>query len=302
MLDEIKEVESYLTKPQTDNPRIQPKLFSEVKDDSVKLYGISEYLTIICRYYLYNYSTMKDNCCDENVRTNAKLIMRAWCGFSGDLSEDELKKVKTDNEKWFQDYPKADGWLRAYHKKHLKNIASWDDYSSTWKEHLNNDLIYRRVGNCYETILAEAIAQGPLKIYYLTMKKDYEDISFTKPEGKGNISKPTKNKIIKFIATYMLQTRFHPEQKWVVAPKLRMLNWLGYDTNKHTKWFPEVLWNGENPFGRVSENNIAKITVNQNFINDMGIKITATKPKEIHNEYNVYYDTGYGKKSPIDFL
>ena len=120
MLDEIKEVESYLTNPQTDNPRIQPKLFSEVKGDSVKLYGISEYLTIICRYYLYNYSTMKDNCCDENVRTNAKLIMRAWCGFSGDLSEDELKKVKTDNEKWFQDYPKADGWLRAYHKKHLK--------------------------------------------------------------------------------------------------------------------------------------------------------------------------------------
>ncbi len=293
MLDEIKEVEAYLVAPQTDNPRIQPELFIS---KGLKLYGIADYLTMICRHYLYEYSSMKDKGFDEKVRANAKLIMRAWCGFSNDLIEEELNKVVADNEEWFKKYPDAKGWLSEYFKKQCPNSESeWNKCSKEWTEKLNSELVYTTVKNNYETILAQALAQGELKTYYIRMKEEFNNIVFSKKDGKGKAAAPTKKKIIKLISVYMLQSRFHKGQKWVVLPKRRFLNWLGEAKEERSRWLPGVSWEGNELFECASEHNSVKITVNQDFLETMDVKITETKP-EHSEEYNVYGDGGYGKE------
>lgn len=282
MLDEFKEVAAYLSNPLVDKPIIQKNLLTGgYKNNNLKLNGIADFLTVICRHYLYNYSGIEDNNCTEEIRNSAIMIMRVWCGFDEDVTE-ELNQTKIDNKKWFKEYPFAEHWLKNYHSKHLQDGPDWTEYSDEWKKKLNSSMVFAAKQNCYDTILSSALAQGQLKTYYLIMKPD--DVKLTQP---------TRKKFLKLLAVYMLQKRFHPNQQWVLFPRQRTQNWMGIN-DENSRWFVEVEWKGQELFKRDTKDNRTKITVNSKFIKTFDVHLSESKPEIIPEGYVVYYDTGYG--------
>lgn len=291
MLDELKEVRAYLSNPLDDSPIIQKNLLTgRYKNSRTNLHGIADFLTIICRHYLYDYIGMKDNVCTENIRNSAIMIMRIWCGFDNDVSKDELNQAKADNQRWFNDYPFAEYWLKKYHSKHLGDGPKWDEYSNEWKGKLNFGLAFAAKQNCYDSILSSALALGPLKTYYLKMKSD-----------NFNFTSPTRNKFLKLLAVYMLQKRFHPNQEWVLFPSQRTQNWMGLDDN-NSRWRVEYDRDGHKLFSSETKNGRIKITINQEDLKSLETELLETKPEPIPQDDVVYYDSGYGKNNPLTKL
>lgn len=291
MLDELKEVRAYLSNPLDNSPIIQKNLLTgRYKNSKTNLHGIADFLTMICRHYLYDYVGMKDNICTENIRNSAIMVMRIWCGFDNDVSEDELNQAKAYNQKWFSDYPFAEHWLKKYHSKHLQDGPKWEEYSNEWKNKLNSGLVFAAKQNCYDSILSSALALGPLKTYYLKMKHD----SF-------NFTLPTRDKFLKLLAVYMLQKRFQPNQEWVLFPSQRTQNWMGLDDN-NSRWRVESDRDGRKLFSSEAKNGRIKITINQKVLKSLETELLETKPESVYNEYVVYYDTGYGKENPLNTL
>lgn len=291
MLDELKEVRAYLSDPQCDSPIIQKNLLTgRYKNSKTNLHGIADFLTMICRHYLYNYIGMKDNVCTKDIRNSAIMIMRIWCGFDNDVSKDELNQAKANNQKWFSDYPFAEHWLKRYHSKHLQDGASWEEYSNEWKDKLNSGLVFTAKQNCYDSILSSALAFGPLKTYYLKMKSD--DFNFTSP---------TRNKFLKLLAVYMLQKRFHPNQDWVLFPGHRTQNWMGLDDN-NSRWRVESDRDGRKLFSRETKNGRTKITINPETLESLDVELLENKPETITKDYVIYCDTGYGKDNPLSVI
>lgn len=288
MLDELKEVRAYLSNPLDDRIIIQKNLLTgRYKNSNTKLNGIADFLTIICRHYLYDYIGMKDNVCTENIRESAIMIMRIWCGFNNDVSEKELSQTKAENEKWFNDYPFAEQWLKNYHSKHLQGGASWEEYSNEWKDKLNSGLVFAAKQNCYDSILSSALAFGPLKTYYLKMKPD-----------NLNLTEPTRKKFLKLLAVYMVQKQFHMNQKWVLFPSQRTQNWMGLDDN-NARWLVKSDKNGRKLFSSNAKTGRVKITINQEILKALDVKLLETKPETIKNDYLIYCDAGYGIDNPL---
>ena len=291
MLDELNEVRAYLSNPLDDSPIIQKNLLTgRYKNSKTNLHGIADFLTMICRHYLYDYIGMKDGVCTEDIRRSAIMIMRIWCGFNNDVSKDELNQTKADNQKWFDDYPFAEHWLKRYHSKHLQDGASWEEYSNEWKDKLNSGLVFAAKQNCYDSILSSALALGPLKTYYLKMKPD-----------NLNLTEPTRRKFLKLLAVYMLQKRFHMNQKWVLFPSQRTQNWMGLD-DKNSRWLVENDRNGKMLFSSDTKNGRTKITINPEALESLDVELLENKPKTITKDYVIYCDTGYGKDNPLSVI
>lgn len=291
MLDELKEARAYLSNPLDDTPIIRKSLLTgRYKNSATNLHGIADFLTMICRHYLYNYSDMKDNVCTEEIRNSAIMIMRIWCGFDSDISEDELNRVKADNQKWFRDYPFAEHWLKKYHSKHLEDGPKWKKYSNEWKDKLNSGLVFAAKQNCYDSILSSALILGPLKTYYLMIKPD--DLKFTKP---------TRNKFLKLLAVYMLQKRFHTNQDWVLLPGHRIQNWMGVDGDS-SRWCMCSDRGGRNLFKSETKNGYIKVTIDQEILRALDVQLLESKPESLPKDCDVYYDTGYGKENSLEKL
>lgn len=291
MLDELKEVNSYLSNPLDDSPIIQKNLLTgRYKNSRTNLHGIADFLTMICRHYLYNYSGIENNVCTDSIRNSAIMIMRIWCGFDNDVSDGELKQAKADNEKWFNDYPFAEDWLKNYHSKHLGDAPKWDEYSNEWKGKLNSVFVFTAKRNCYDSILSSALALGPLKTYYLKMKPD-----------NLNVTKPTHNKFLKLLAVYMLQKHFHKGQEWVLFPTQRTQNWMGLDDN-NSRWCVVADNDGQKLFSSQTQNGRTKITINSEVLKLLDAELLESKPEFIPNGYVVYCDTGFGTKNSLNTL
>lgn len=291
MLDELKEVRAYLSNPLDDSPIIQKNLLTgRYKNSKTNLHGIADFLIMICRHYIYDYVGMKDNVCTASIRESTIMIMRVWCGFESDVTAEELNQTKADNKKWFNDYPFAEQWLKNYHSKHLQEGASWEEYSNEWKDKLNSGLVFAAKQNCYDSILSSALALGPLKTYYLKMKPD--DL---------NLTEPTRKKFLKLLAVYMLQKRFHMNQKWVLFPSQRTQNWMGLD-DKNSRWLVETDRNGKMLFSSDTKNAHTKITINPEVLKTLDVELLENKPETITKDYVIYCDAGYGKNNPLSVI
>lgn len=302
MLNEIKEVESYLCTPRSVDTRLGIKLLTDNFKGDCKLNGIADILTLVASHYLFD--VYKFHELNRDVEKMTILIMRIWCGFENDVMGDELKIAKEENREWFKKYPQAEGWLRVYHDQHLKGkTCNWEEYSNKWKKTLNSKYLYQAESLCFENILAQAIARGPLQEYYLVIKKKYEDAiknDIRDKNRKGKILDSRKQKtILKLLAAYKILQKLHPRQSYVLMQTNRILNWLGYESDNKERWCLDLTWCGEQIFFIDSDYDFKKMSVNQKFLNEMDVHLQEASSTSILSEYDIYQDTGYGKKNGL---
>lgn len=293
MLNEIEEVKTYLTDPNTESPRLCVKLLANQFKEKCKLNGIEEILILIASHYLYDFIKMEKM--TNELKDMVILILRIWCGFEEDVSKEELAIAKAANKEWFLTYPDAEGWLRKYHEKHLKEKGGdWTAYSNEWKEKLKSKYVYQAKKITYENILAQALVRGSLKEYCLMMKNTYESVLINDIRNAKE-KKPDKRKqptILKFIAAYKLLQRWHPGQKYVLIPTNRILSWMGFESDNTDRWCLDITWKCEPLFMKVSGGDYHKFSVNQAFLNEMDVQLLDYIPDVIPNGYDVYCDEG----------
>ena len=305
MLNEVKEVEVYLCKPDSEDSRINPKLLSENFKEGNKLVGIADVLTMIASHFIYNFKKLDSNkSLDGELKDDAVKILRIWCGFEDDVTEEELKNTKERNSDWFEKYPQAEGWLRDYHKAHMTNGGTWSEYSTKWKATFGSVYVYRSEQVGYENILAQAIARGPLKNYYLVINKKYGEAVDNEIKN-SNDKKPDARRqrtMLKLLSAYMLLRQLHPGQSYVLLQTSRILNWLGFESDKADRWCVDYFWQ-ENPIFYIEKNDdYKKFKVDEKFLLAMDVKIMEEIACIETNEYDIYQDDGHGKNTPLTKL
>ena len=147
-----------------DESRLIPSLFfkEESGKKSVKCSGITRALTILARHYLFhngqNYYILDEEQRDI-LRKEVRSRLEEWC-----FSEDDKKsglynyfKINEKNELWneFKD-SKEKVWTSS-------NIYAPINAKESYEFAIN-----------FSIIMAEAIYEGPLKVKYLKIKKDFE--------------------------------------------------------------------------------------------------------------------------------
>lgn len=218
---------------------------------------------------------------------------------------DKKRKVtpKVDLQKEFKEcYEKILSKLRVnnpeYKEKAFDNKTKWEDYVKIWKERLvtPGEHLYAAKTFCYENILAEALADGPLKVRYLAFKSDEETFnnSLSKIGSKPSISTYRKN--YKFIAANLLAAARSGNQETIYLRKIRLLNWLGHDNDNLSSWFPALRWNDTDICERFSGKDFVKLKMNNAFINHYDIKlIDESELSEYKTKgYTILEDVGHG--------
>ena len=198
------------------------------------------------------------------------------------LGKDKKRKttLKTDLKKQFKEcYDNILLKLREenpeYEENAFNNKTKWEDYVNIWKKRLvtPGEHLYASKTFCYENILAEALADGPLKVRYLAFKSDEETFnnSLSKIGSKPSISTYRKN--YKFIAANLLAAARSGNQETIYLRKIRLLNWLGHDNDNLTSWFPSLRWNDKDICERFSGKDFVKLKMNKEFVNYYDIKL-----------------------------
>ena len=300
MLNEFLEVTSYLENPIADDIRLNYKLLSDDFKGKCKLDGIADVLTLIACHYIYDFCKVTE--VSRKIADKTILILRIWCGFEEDVSSEELEKAKIENQEWFKTYPYAEGWLCSYHDKYLKEEGgAWSVYSLEWKKKLHSSNVYRAEKVSYENILAQAVARGSLKNYYLVVSKKYEDIinnEVINAKGK-RLATGRQRTMLKFLGAYSVLQLLHPKQKFVLMQSARILNWLGYDANKPERIVGDIIWNGEPIFQLDGQGDFRKFSVNSKFLSEIELKVQEGEINQEPDVYDMYQDIGHGKKKGL---
>ena len=316
MLNERLEVESYLCKIKSaDNLRILPSNLTGKY--TVKLNGLQDILVIIAREFIFDF--MKAEECTKEVHDACVSALRLWCAFDDD---ETLKAFREEPiiKQWLKRYPGADGWLKNYFdkivtpnveaKKQLnstkkkkkilypKKEVMWTLYVDKWQKRLitPEENLYSGKRFCYESILAEAIADGPLKVRYLVFKGDENIFNKSLSKIGTKPTTPTFQKNYKFIAANLLAAERSINQETIYLRKLRFLNWLGHDNDKTTSWFPGLRWHDQDICQRFSGKDFVKLKMNKEFVKHYEIKlIDETELKDYESStYTILKDVGHG--------
>ena len=294
MLDEKIEVIEYLCNPDIAEPRISANILFENYKAECKLDRVQDILTLIASHYLYDFC--KGDIIDEETKKKVILILRIWCGFDNDVTKEELKFAKKECKEWFDKYPQAEGWLKTFYAKHCKEGKNiWPKYTNKRANELRTENIYKANAISYEGILAQTIARGPLKTYYLVVKKDYTDVvgNAIKDE-KGEVPKNVKKRnIMKLIASYKILQIFHPEQKYVLLQPNRVLGWMGIRSDKKERWCLNYTWNNELLFKMESGEKHKKFYGNEEFLKVVDAQIREDVSEISKEEYIIYQDQGH---------
>lgn len=211
MLNEIKEYEEYRDINTSEKPRVLYENF--IKEEKTtgkwKWSGIRRILTILARYYLYT----------ENDYLNPKNIAGGSIAEKRSLLREE---TKSKLQEWlsgpFSEFCISSEEKRQKHKD-LKNyinelVKKKDSYwtNNSIYSFLRSPDINTRNANNYDTIIADAINQGPLRNLCLVLKETvFDNITYYHDEGKENIKhlnkvrkqdrEKTFNKFLKYIAS-----------------------------------------------------------------------------------------------------
>lgn len=313
MLNERLEVEAYLCDVKSnDNLRILPSILTGKY--TVKLNGLQDILVLIAREFLFDF--MKTEECTKEVHDACISAIRLWCAF------DDFETLKNLREKpiikqWLKRYSGADCWLKNYYNKIVKpnaeaksklsskkkreannNKTMWELYVDKWQKRLitPEENLYSGKRFCYENILAEAIADGPLKVRYLVFKGDENTFNKSLSKIGAKPSTPTFQKNHKFLATNLLAAEHSSNQETIYLRKIRFLNWLGCDNDNLPSWFPGLRWNDQDICQRFSGKDFVKLKMNKEFIEHYDIKlIDETNLKDYESStYTILKDVGHG--------
>lgn len=143
MLNEILEFEAYAKSPESEKPRIQPKLLTNNFSEDGNLFGIERILIVIARGYIFskchqNEIYNSDGMVNNELLNDARVILQRWCGFEFDEPGLQINRQSISN--WFEKYPEADGWLKKYWMFHCakktKKEKMWNTIEKQWGESL----------------------------------------------------------------------------------------------------------------------------------------------------------------------
>lgn len=114
MLNEFAEFNAYITDPESKNPRLQPKLFTEhFSDKHSYLVGIEQIMTVIARGFIFSKESQKnEEIITQQMLSNALELLHRWTGFS-----DTDQRSRTNNlilDQWITEHSFVDGWLKRY--------------------------------------------------------------------------------------------------------------------------------------------------------------------------------------------
>jgi hypothetical protein len=324
MINEILEFEAYVTSPESDSPRIQPKMFTNNFSSASELFGLEHILTMIARGFIFgNYS--KNGIFSENgsmnelqIETITSVLFR-WLGF------DCAKNDKADSdalEKWYEKYPQADAWLKKYYMKHCSKKDKerlWSKLEEKWSDHLQGG-DYKASQYSIHDVIANALELGELKEQCMLIKKDSEVMKTAKlkerfkylyrveDHGKQtSLQEKTVERLLKNIAAYLYLRSNHPkDQKYVLLNRIQLLCWYGLDDNKNElgSWYFSKCVFGEGDHAKpimtaISSQrgwNFIKLLIDNDFISKFDIRlIDANEMDAVDSEkYWIMKDHGHG--------
>ena len=292
-----------------DESRLIPSLFfkEESGKKSVKCSGITRALTILARHYLFhngqNYYILDEEQRDI-LRKEVRSRLEEWC-----FSEDDKKSG-----------------LYNYFKINEKNEL-WNDFKDSKEKVWTSSNIYAPINakESYEfainfsIIMAEAIYEGPLKVKYLKIKKDFEkeiqyqtktmrkeDKTATKALGeekKGELVVEGKQEdyrdlFLKQICACLMKETESAE--FVDINLIDLANWMGVKSFASNSKSEQLFFFYEEQGLYEYKNKNCRI--NQKMIEDLGISlIDENEYQELKEQndlkYVIYEDTGAGVKS-----
>ena len=324
MLNEILEFESYITIPDSDTPRLQPKMLTDDFGSTGNLYGLEHILTIIARGFIFGdfYDTDKvsdDGMISNNLIVTVDNILFSWLGF--ECAKDYVGDADAIN-KWNKKYPQADGWLKNYYEKHCtkKDKAKrWAKIEEERSKYLMGE-DYRLSVVSINNIIANALELGPLKEQCMIIKKDSVSVKSVKLKDRfqylfcldeskkaANPQERTVERFLKNIAAYLYLKDNHPKgQKFVLLDRIQLLCWYGLDDNKNEAdswYFKRFLFDkcdSKVPIMTAMSGdrgwNFIKLMIDNDFIAKYDIKlIDADEIESVDKEkYWIIKDNGHG--------
>ena len=324
MINELVELESYITNPTSDTPRLQPKMLTDDFGSAGNLYGFEHILTIIARGFIFGdfYDTDKvsdDGMISNNLIATVDNILFSWLGF--ECAQDYVGGADAIN-KWNKKYPQADGWLKAYYEKHCtKNDKSkrWAKIEEERSKYLMGE-DYRLSVVSINNIIANALELGPLKEQCMIIKKDSVSVKSTKLKDRfqylfcvdeskkaANPQEKTVERFLKNIAAYLYLKDNHQDgQKYVLLDRIQLLCWYGLDDNKNEAdswYFKRFLFDkcdSKVPIMTAMSGdrgwNFIKLMIDNDFIAKYDIKlINADEIESVDKEkYWIIKDNGHG--------
>lgn len=337
MLNELLEFKAYVTDPESETPRVQPYLLTDYFDESANLIGIEHIMTMIARAFIFsNKKTVLDEVISQEVVDDTIDLLHRWTGFEEDKKIERSPNARVD--KWMKKNSVVDGWLKKYwmfQAKKSRKISEekeedkdsktsdekaktksdekaivdklWDTLEKKWNERLNSGFDYSANMITYNNIIANALEIGPLKNMYFIVKKDSQPSKKTVKENKrfkyltdkSRRHEASYMKIMKIIAAYLLNLRYHPEcQKEVWIKNVELANWYGLDDGKNGSetFYPKnVTWN-EKPIYTTRKliGNYTKLLVDQEYLNEFDFQIIDAKDVDKYKETHwVLEDLGH---------
>lgn len=299
MMNEIKEFEEYTCNlKRCENPRLMFDIFKK----NNHLMGIARPLIIIARHELQKRHYFdQDEFADDKRKAiieEVKKCLKEWIGF-----EKETNKI-TEYDSWLADYYKK--LVSAYEKdkKTKEQLLSWEVIKKTKspqfaKKSLKETNTEKNTLNVttYESAIAEAVYQGPLKRYYLVLKKDAKE-ALLKKNQKGK-KLEVYNNLLKVIGAYLIK-REYTGKKFNVVKMVDLANWLQCKSiNSGCKSYFKNLQYKEKDIleNQTVSNNITKIRINQEFLDDFDFRIVSEEnfsEADYDLEKYVYYSDIYG--------
>ncbi|MBP3241452.1 MAG: hypothetical protein J6M92_13070 [Oribacterium sp.] len=329
MLNEFMEFESYICSPQSDKPRLQPKLLTgdfKKKESGYVLNGIDQVLTVIVRGVLFDAQYAGEIISDDAIAA-VKELLNCWCGF-------EKVNIKNQTIKnWFIEHKDADGWLKQYWIHWFRKSGSklskmpenraeeeWKELTEKWQEKLNSDQDYQAESFTFGNVIADALEAGPLKERYCVIKKTEKKIELKKKKelydicdqifdysGKRGPQDQTKLKMLRNIIAFRIRQEEHPcGQEEVLLQKIRLLGWYGNDDrggHKEVWCFDDFFFQGKNIMYSRPGKDFSKYGIDEDFLKEYEFKlIERGEAEKYRDKYWILKDTGYGEDKPLEIL
>lgn len=297
MLNEILEYEEYISK---DEKVI--RLGSRGLNN--KLGGYVRALIIIARHFLFGENM-------ENPASNIESTiecLKAWLGFEYDeaklnnSAKSEIESIKN----WFPDCINKIS-KSSEHENVLLNIletkkATLQFYLYTNPSKKTNDKNSAK-SVTYESIIADALDQGPLNKYLLKVKDAmFEGLTKESNSNDVDINQTDEDLIKKLTAYYLISQKEQiARQCWIIINSVNLMNWSTRNNDlNHNKWLEKFTYNSTALFEKTNiGNNTIKIKINKEWIDDNKIEIVSYGDYNPNDGFTYYEDMGANKPLAI---
>ena len=311
MLNELREYQQYTFNIEKDT---EERKFSRLNHRQLcnSLSGIERAMTIIARYFYYNY--WKTEAPGDKQPTKKEKIdlvhssLAAWCGLmnKGEVCPPKAKHIENWLPKYIEEVLKKDAEGNEQSIKRLQeSLEKLKNKKTEFSKHMMIDYVSDQEATkyhndvkkiTYESIIANAINAGELTNRVLLSKQNPFD-RIIKEKGKldgSELDEGKKDRIIKIICAFLLN-RTNFEQRYAVVNRADVANWCKdnpkMDKDDYNFLYKDSTKEINMPLfeRRLVGNNILKIFVEPELLNWCDFKICG----DVEGEIDKLREQGY---------